>query len=172
MGRKRSKISASTSPSFPTNVIGNIGLFHVCYELSRRGLNVVPTSRNTKAVDVIVGNADFSRHATIQVKTSTTELGTRVGPKGISQEDAAQHVKLSDFWVFVGLDKKNSYAVQGIHVCKGGDKTLLAQSRPGDYWWYEPCYPTKDDEVKRKWEKQKDDGGWQLITDSLSGKTK
>ena len=120
---------------------------------------------------MIVGTADFFCHASIQVKTSTTNLGTRVGPKGISQEEAIKHAKLPDFWVFVGLDKKNDYAVRGIHVCKGGDKILLVQGRSSDYWWYEPCYPTKDDEVKRKWANQKDDGGWQLITDSLSGKT-
>ena len=156
---------AKNSKKLSTQVIGNIGLFHVCYELSRRGLNVVPTSRNTRAVDVIVGSADFSKSATVQVKTSTTTLGTRVGPKEISQECAAQHAKLSNFWVFVRLDKENSFAVHGIHVCKGGDKVLLAQGRSGDYWWYEPCYPTKNKRVERKWARQHNEGGWQLITD-------
>ena len=29
-------------------IVGNVGLYYVCYELSKRGWNVLPTSRNAK----------------------------------------------------------------------------------------------------------------------------
>ncbi len=160
------KATQSKPEGLPAQIIGNIGLFHVCCELSRRGLNVVPTSRNTKSVDVIVGTADFSKHATIQVKTSTTNLGARVASRKTSKEEAIQKAKLSDFWVFVRLDKENEHTVCGVFACRGGDEVLLV---PGNtHWWYEPWYPTKDEKVRKKWDKQKDKDGWQLITKCLS----
>ena len=47
---------------------GNIGLYYTCYELSRRGWNVLPTSRNARGVDVIAYNHSATRTLTIQVK--------------------------------------------------------------------------------------------------------
>ena len=48
--------------------VGNIGLFYVCYRLSRRGWNVMPTARNAKGVDILVYSQDASRKLSIQVK--------------------------------------------------------------------------------------------------------
>lgn len=52
-------------------LVGNIGLYYVCYELSRRGWNALPTSRNAKGVDVVIYNESASRKYTIQVKGLT-----------------------------------------------------------------------------------------------------
>ena len=52
-----------------TQIIGNIGLYWVCYQLSRRGWNAMPTARNARGVDVIAYNSDCSRMLAIQVKT-------------------------------------------------------------------------------------------------------
>jgi hypothetical protein len=54
----------------PSNnqVVGNVGLYFVCYRLSRLGWNVLPTSRNARGVDIIAYNQDASRTITIQVK--------------------------------------------------------------------------------------------------------
>src|SRR5207344_3307142 len=49
--------------------VGNIGLFFVCYRLSRLGWNVMPTARNAKGVDILIYSQDGSRTRTIQVKT-------------------------------------------------------------------------------------------------------
>ena len=171
--QRRGKRTSTTSDEnkLSTQIIGNIGLFHVCYELSRRNLNVVPTSRNTKSVDVIVGNEDFSRHVTVQVKASTTELGTRIitsTNREIPKEEAIEKSMLANFWVFVRLDKNNHHNVIGVHVCLGGDSDLLAPSRNMKTWWYEPWYPTPDDSVTAKWSRQKNNGGWDLITKHLS----
>lgn len=49
--------------------VGNIGLFYVCYRLSRLGWNVMPTARNARGIDVLIYSQDASRTQTIQVKT-------------------------------------------------------------------------------------------------------
>ena len=49
--------------------VGNIGLFYVCYRLSRMGWNVMPTARNAKGIDVLIYSQDAARTRTIQVKT-------------------------------------------------------------------------------------------------------
>ena len=52
-----------------TQTIGNIGLFYVCYKLSLFGWNVMPTSRNTKGIDIIIFSQNASQKISIQVKT-------------------------------------------------------------------------------------------------------
>src|SRR5262249_29103027 len=48
--------------------VGNIGLYYVCYRLSRLGWNVMPTARNAKGVDILIYSQDASLTRTIQVK--------------------------------------------------------------------------------------------------------
>jgi len=156
-------------------VIANIGLFHVCYELSRRGFNVVPTSRNTRAVDVIVGSADFSKHATMQVKTSATDMGIHIGYKTHEKSkklyptlaDALKETSLADFWVYVRVDKENDYAVKCVFVWRGDDEQLVREMS-NDYW-YEPFGKAKaiPQAMKDKWINRKDESGWQLIESAL-----
>lgn len=50
-------------------LVGNIGLYYICYELSRRGWNVLPTSRNARGIDLVIYSRDAKRKHTIQVKT-------------------------------------------------------------------------------------------------------
>ena len=50
-------------------VVGNIGLFYVCYRLSRNGWNVMPTARNARGIDILIYSQDASQKKTIQVKT-------------------------------------------------------------------------------------------------------
>lgn len=52
----------------PPQVVGNVGLYYICYELSKHGWNVLSTSRNAKGVDVVIYNQDVSCTHTIQVK--------------------------------------------------------------------------------------------------------
>jgi len=55
----------------PSALIGTAGIHFVVPELSRRGMIVLPTVRNTAAYDVIVVSDNGKRHANIQVKTSS-----------------------------------------------------------------------------------------------------
>ncbi|MDE1842145.1 MAG: hypothetical protein KGH95_00685 [Thaumarchaeota archaeon] len=56
---------------FPNQVTGNIGLYYSCYELSKRGWNVLPTSRNAKGVDAVIYNQNGKSTHTIQIKALT-----------------------------------------------------------------------------------------------------
>lgn len=146
----------------PPQIIGNIGLFHVCCELSKRELNVVPTARNTRSVDLIVGNPIFSSHATIQIKTSATAMGAGMG-QGATHDEALEKSKIADFWVFVLLEsnKPGNADVIDTRVCKGGDELLLVNG------WFEP-WSSRSEKVKSKWEQQSDDQGWELIETFLN----
>jgi hypothetical protein len=53
----------------PRQVVGNTGLYYVCYEPSKRGWNVLPTSRNAKGVDIVIYGQKAGRKFTIQVKS-------------------------------------------------------------------------------------------------------
>src|SRR5882762_2693725 len=81
---------SETIPSSPlrtrtqsnNQVVGNVGLFYVCYRLSRRGWNVMPTARNARGIDVLIYSQDASRTYTIQVKAlsrrNPVPLGNRL----------------------------------------------------------------------------------------------
>ncbi len=59
---------AHVPPVLANQVVGNVGLYFVCYRLSLRGWNVMPTSRNAKGIDVLIYSQDALRTRTIQVK--------------------------------------------------------------------------------------------------------
>lgn len=52
-------------------VVGNIGLFYICYQLCKRGWNAMPTSRNAKGIDILIYSQDGTRKYTIQAKSLT-----------------------------------------------------------------------------------------------------
>jgi len=54
-------------------LVGNAGLYYVCYELSKRGWNVMPTSRNARGIDVIIYDQKGKEMHTIQVKSLSDE---------------------------------------------------------------------------------------------------
>lgn len=60
-------------------MVGNIGLFYVCYRLSCRGWNVLPTSRNARGVDLIIYSQDAQTKHTIQVKTLSSQNAVPFG---------------------------------------------------------------------------------------------
>src|SRR5438128_1609323 len=52
-----------------SQIVGNVGLFYVCYRLSLLGWNCMPTARNARGIDVLIYSQDNSRKLSIQVKT-------------------------------------------------------------------------------------------------------
>ena len=50
-------------------IVGNAGLYYICYELSKRGWNVLTTSRNARGVDIIIYDQQGKETHTIQVKS-------------------------------------------------------------------------------------------------------
>jgi hypothetical protein len=62
-------------------VVGNVGLYYVCYRLSLLGWNVMPTARNARGVDIVIYNQDASRTHTIQVKALSRHSPVPLGGK-------------------------------------------------------------------------------------------
>ena len=62
-------------------VVGNIGLFYVCYRLSRFGWNVMPTARNAKGIDILIYSQDATRTHTVQVKALSQRSPVPLGGK-------------------------------------------------------------------------------------------
>lgn len=65
----------------PRQVVGNAGLYYACYELSMRGWNVLPPSKNARGVDVVVYSEDAKRVYTIQVKALSKRDNANLGSK-------------------------------------------------------------------------------------------
>jgi hypothetical protein len=59
--------------------VGNIGLYYVCYRLSRLGWNVMPTARNARGIDILAYNQDASNTLTLQVKSLSKRTPVPLG---------------------------------------------------------------------------------------------
>ncbi|MGB4117712.1 MAG: hypothetical protein WBK51_14325 [Polaromonas sp.] len=62
-------------------VVGNVGLYFVCYQLSRMGWNVMPTARNAKGIDILIYSQDAAKTFTIQVKALSKSSPVPLGGK-------------------------------------------------------------------------------------------
>jgi hypothetical protein len=49
-------------PKISNQLVGNLGLYYTCYELSKRGWNAMPTSRNARGVVIIIYSQDAKRN--------------------------------------------------------------------------------------------------------------
>lgn len=59
--------------------VGNVGLYYVCYRLSRLGWNVMPTTRNARGVDIVAYSQDATSKLTFQVKSLTRRNAVGLG---------------------------------------------------------------------------------------------
>ena len=81
-------------------IVGNIGMFYACYQLSLLGWNVMPTSRNAKGIDIIAYSPDGKNYLGIQVKTLSNPVHIRLGEE--------KEKIMGDYWIIVVLkDKQN-----------------------------------------------------------------
>lgn len=71
--------SATTTEQLNAQTVGNVGLYFVCYKLSRSGWNVMPTARNAKGVDVLIYSQNAAKTHTIQVKTLSRRAPVPLG---------------------------------------------------------------------------------------------
>ena len=60
-------------------ITGNIGLFYASFQLSKLGWNVLPTSRNAAAIDIVVYNQSATKTFTIQMKTVSKSVAIPLG---------------------------------------------------------------------------------------------
>ncbi len=80
-------------PRITPQIVGNAGLYYVCYRLSLRGWNAMPTSRNARGVDLICYNHDCSRMIGVQVKALSKRSPVPLG-KTIDKV-------MGDYWVVI-----------------------------------------------------------------------
>jgi len=111
-------------------IVGNTGLYLTCYELSRRGWNVMPTARNAKGVDIVIYNSDATRYLGVQVKSLSKRNPV---PLGNSLDKI-----MGDFWVIV-----NNLAsiTPKFYILKPEEvKKLAHPSGKGEHvsYWLEP----------------------------------
>jgi hypothetical protein len=95
-------------------ITGNIGLFYACYKLSLYGWNVLPTSRNTAGIDIVIHNKNGNNLKTIQVKTLNYDK------KGNNVNIGIDKTKISDgsIWLIVtyrasGTNPPSIYVMTG-----------------------------------------------------------
>jgi len=84
MDRMRQMTTAGETERLAKQIVGNIGLYYVCYRLSRLGWNVMPTSRNARGIDLLIYSQDGSRTRTVQVKALSKASPVPLG-RGLDQ---------------------------------------------------------------------------------------
>ena len=89
-GKQEKKAS---SRRLEAQIVGNMGLYYVCYQLSQLGWNVMPTARNARGVDIVAYNRDCSRFIGVQVKALSKRDPVPLG-KTLSNI-------MGDFWIIV-----------------------------------------------------------------------
>ncbi|MGB9748214.1 MAG: hypothetical protein ACPLXM_14905 [Bacteroidales bacterium] len=62
-------------------LVSNAGLYYVCYQLSKRGWNAMPTSRNARGIDIVIYSRDGTKFHTIQVKSLSDRSPAPFGAK-------------------------------------------------------------------------------------------
>ena len=62
-------------------LVGNIGLYYICYELSKRGWNVLPTSRNARGIDIVIYSQNAAKKHTIQIKSLSKRAPVPLGSR-------------------------------------------------------------------------------------------
>ena len=119
-------------------LVGNAGLFYVCYELSKRGWNCLPTTRNAKGVDIVIFSSKGDKKYTIQVKS-------------LSKQDAVAFGSnleiMADFVIVcteVFSEKPNLYILTPQEVKKG-----IPEKKNNSYW----LEPKSYSDYKDRWEK-------------------
>lgn len=60
-------------------ITGNVGLYYVCYLLSRYGWNAMPTSKNAEGIDLVTYKPGSNKYLGIQVKTLGKKSSVRLG---------------------------------------------------------------------------------------------
>jgi hypothetical protein len=123
------------------NIIGNIGLYYTCYQLSRKGWNVMPTARNARGIDIVAYNSDGSCFKGIQVKSLSKSNPVPIGG-GLDKI-------MGDFWVIVDdvLEKPNAFVMLPSEV----KKYVHRGERDGRVsYWLQPSSYNKE-EYREAW---------------------
>ena len=125
-------------------IVGNIGLYYVCFKLSELGWNVMPTSRNARGIDVICFSMDGTCMLTIQVKSLSKRSPVPLGT-GLDKI-------MGDFWIIVNsLDtgKPLTYILLP-HEVRAMARRVEKEAKVS-YWLVPKKYAV--DEFEEKWQR-------------------
>lgn len=137
-------------PGSRSQIVGNIGLFHVCRELSRYGWHAMPTTRNAKGADIIAIDPDS--HRFIRVQTKARRMAEPPGGFAVGADlDAAAHSV--DWWI----------VIVGCHTASPTSFILAPEEIVGcalqydGKWWLQPrprhhlTYGFLDERFREAW---------------------
>ena len=135
---------ADSQPVLNRRNVGNVGLFYVCYRLSRLGWNVAPTTANGRNIDLLVCSQDAAHACSVQVKSMS-----RIGPVPLG-------LKLNDVHGnFVVICRRLARNVPECFVLTPEDVERLAETveRNGKttYWLNSEKYDT--DDFRDRWDR-------------------
>lgn len=129
-------------------IVGNVGLYYACYQLSRKGLNVMPTARNAKGIDIVAYKGE--NFIGIQVKALSKKnpvpMGSSINTKG-------------DFWIIV-VNASNDTPTTYILDTKtfGFDKKVHKGKKNGNLsCWLQP----------KSYDKPEYENRWDIIVNKL-----
>lgn len=103
-------------------ITGNVGMYYACYQLSRLGLNVLPTSRNAKGADIVAYSSDQTRFLTFQVKSMSKRSNIALGK---SLDSIA-----SDWWIVI----TNAYDTPSAYILTPAELKQTVKLYNGHYW--------------------------------------
>ena len=115
-----------------TQITANIGLYYVCYQLSRRGWNVMPTARNAKGIDVVAYTGSGESFIGIQVKTPSGRLAVPLN-KAPEQGELP-----GDYWIIVtnvAADSDPPTAPDVFVMLPSEVKEKAKQNQKSRSWW-------------------------------------
>ena len=117
-----------------TQVVGNTGMYYACYRLSQLGLNVMPTARNAKGIDVLAYTPDGKKYIGIQVKSLSKKWAVPLGKKNDDEYEP-----MGDYWIVVVLNEKpDCYILKPKEVSEGVEK-----DSKGNHWLGYKAYAKK-----------------------------
>ena len=87
------KSPSISKASLNPQIVGNVGLYYACFQLSLLGWNVMPTARNARGIDVVAYNGDASKFLGIQVKSLSKRSAVPVG--------TSMSKIMGDYWIVV-----------------------------------------------------------------------
>lgn len=134
----------NTTPAKKKQTTGNIGLFYVCFRLSRMGWNVLPTSRNAWGPDVLIYSQDAKQRHCIQVKSLSKRAPAGLGT---SLE------KLVEDFVVVCIDVAKPDVNPVCFVLNAEEaKNLAYRDKCGGQHWLQPT-AYDSDEFRERWDR-------------------
>ena len=121
--------SASPKPKLNPQLVGNVGLYYTCWNLSLRGWNVMPTARNARGIDVVAYDTDATRYVGIQVKSLSKRSAVPVG--------TSMNKIMGDYWIIVTriASEPVAYVLNKSEVEK---LTHRAEKDGKESYWMEP----------------------------------